>query len=208
MHRFLRKLLLCIPLLWLFCLPAAAAVGQPRSGGSYEVLYRNSLAQADAATTVYYSDRFFSHPATEYDAELALASLTMSLSACTTWDSYTDYAVQGNVGREANLAAAYKQLGFSNAVYFHYDKSRNDPSDSAAYSFAQKHGRKTARPKPSLRFSCGVPVTVQSGQAICIWVMVLCTKAFRARQQKHTRHSCNILHRHGRPAHWAMFRFG
>ncbi len=138
MHRFLRKLLLCISLLWLFCLPAAAAVGQPRSGGSYEVLYRNSLAQADAATTVYYSDRFFSHPATEYDAELALASLTMSLSACTTWDSYTDYAVQGNVGREANLAAAYKQLGFSNAVYFHYDKSRNAPSDSAAYSFAQK----------------------------------------------------------------------
>ena len=93
MHRFLRKLLLCIPLLWLFCLPAAAAVGQPRSGGSYEVLYRNSLAQADAATTVYYSDRFFSHPATEYDAELALASLTMSLSACTTWDSYTDYEI-------------------------------------------------------------------------------------------------------------------
>lgn len=138
MHRFLRKLLLCISLLWLFCLPAAAAVGQPRSGGSYEVLYRNSLAQAGAATTVYYSDRFFSHPATEYDAELALASLTMSLSACTTWDSYTDYAVQGNVGREANLAAAYKQLGFSNAVYFHYDKSRNAPSDSAAYSFAQK----------------------------------------------------------------------
>lgn len=138
MHRFLRKLLLCIPLLWLFCLPAAAAVGQPRSGGSYEVLYRNSLGASGC-----------SHHSLLQRPVLFASGYRIRCRACPCqpdyepfglyhMDSYTDYAVQGNVGREANLAAAYKQLGFSNAVYFHYDKSRNDPSDSAAYSFAQK----------------------------------------------------------------------
>ena len=139
MKRSCLGFLLSLPLLLLFCLLASAAsVGQPCSDGTYSLPYRSSLAEADVSTSVRYSDQFFSHPATTYDSDLALATLTVSLSACTTWDSYSEYAVQGNVGREANLAAAYKELGFSNTVYYHYDKSRNDPSDSTAYSFAQK----------------------------------------------------------------------
>lgn len=118
--------------------PASSTIGFFREDGFYSLSYRSSLAQADVTDRFYYSESFFKHPATEYDASLALTSLGMTLAASTTWESYSDYAVTGSVGREDNLLASYSQLGFSNVECHNYDKSRNDPSDSVAYSFAQK----------------------------------------------------------------------
>lgn len=118
--------------------PSSVTIGSFRENGFYPLSYRSSLAQADVTDHFYYSESFFDHPATEYNTSLALTSLGMALSASTTWESYSDYGVTGDVGRENNLLASYSQLGFSNIECHNYDKSRNDPSDSIAYSFAQK----------------------------------------------------------------------
>lgn len=131
--------------LFCLCLPLSVYAGSPqeivgqlRPDGEYILPYRSSLAWEDVSEPFYYSEQFFSHPATEYDHSLALATLGLSLSASTKWTTIDDYAVTGNVGREDNLVEAYAQLGFGNVELHQYDKSRNDPSDTIAYSFAQK----------------------------------------------------------------------
>lgn len=130
--------LLCFFLPLSACAQEQELVGHLRSDGFYPLPYRSSMAWEDVSEPFYYSEHFFDHPATEYDHSLALATLGVSLSASTKWTTIEDYAVTGFVGREDNLVEAYAQLGFGNVELHGYDKSRNDPSDSIAYSFAQK----------------------------------------------------------------------
>ncbi|MGN0707665.1 MAG: lipase [Faecalibacterium sp.] len=116
----------------------AAAVGQARGAGLYEISYRSEYRQTDGACSFYYSDALFDHSAMQYDHSLAKATLCLAMSAFNTWNSDRYYWMDGKVGREDNLAAAFETLGFSNAQFYHYDISQNTAEDYVAYGIAQK----------------------------------------------------------------------
>ena len=79
------------------------------------------MSGCDLTHAFYYSDSFFTHPATQYDHQLALATLGLVCAAANTVASDAEYWVNGSVGREAHIAAAYETLGFEDALFYNYD---------------------------------------------------------------------------------------
>lgn len=128
------------------CAPTASAakkagagtVGRAVADGEYTLTFRSDASLTDVGHDFYYSESFFASPATEYDHALATASLGLALAAFSTAESDYYYWIDGSVGREANIAAAYSALGFENAEFYNYDASLNSREDYAAYSLAQK----------------------------------------------------------------------
>ena len=89
-----------------------SSVGRAVPDGRYAIGIRSDLSGCDLTHTFYYSDSFFTHPATQYDHQLALATLGLVCAAANTIASDAEYWVNGSVGREAHIAAAYEALGF------------------------------------------------------------------------------------------------
>lgn len=135
-------LLLSVVLTLSLCLPAGAEpvqVGQARPEGVYTLKYRSDLSMEDLPHGYRYGDQLFDRPATQYDHELALASLGMAIAAFNTLDSDSRVWLDGSQGREDNIREAYQTLGFDNLRFCHYDRSPNQyQDDTVGYSLAQK----------------------------------------------------------------------
>ena len=80
-----------------------SSVGRAVPDGRYAIGIRSDLSGCDLTHTFYYSDSFFTHPATQYDHQLALATLGLVCAAANTIASDAEYWVNGSVGREATL---------------------------------------------------------------------------------------------------------
>lgn len=113
--------------------------------GEFPITFRTETQDSDITYDFYYSDEFFKKNSSEYNNQLAIASLGLELSAFSTLESdnyWTDdnvYISSGNaVRRETNIINAYNTLGFADARFYNYDVSLNDSSDKVAYSFAHK----------------------------------------------------------------------
>jgi len=81
-------------------------VGRAVPAGNYTLSFRSELSQTDVEHEYYYSDAFFAHTSTQYDHQLALATLGMVGAAFNTWASDAKYWVNGDVGRENSLLLA------------------------------------------------------------------------------------------------------
>ena len=114
------------------------SVGHAVPDGRYAIGIRSDLSGCDLTHTFYYSDSFFTHPATQYDHQLALATLGLVCAAANTIASDAEYWVNGSVGREAHIAAAYEALGFGDALFCNYDLDTGRAGDFVGYSLARK----------------------------------------------------------------------
>ena len=123
-------------------LTAAAAENTPAGravpDGEYPIGIRSDLSACDLTHDFYYSDSFFTHPATRYDHKLALATLGLVCSAANAVASEKKYWVNGPAGREAHIAAAYETLGFGDTLFYNYDLDTGKAGDYVGYSLARK----------------------------------------------------------------------
>lgn len=115
-----------------------SSVGHAVPDGRYTIGIRSDLSGCDLTHAFYYSDSFFTHPATQYDHQLALATLGLVCAAANTIASDAEYWVNGSVGREAHIAAAYETLGFEDALFYNYDLDTGRAGDFVGYSLARK----------------------------------------------------------------------
>ena len=115
-----------------------SSVGHAVPDGRYTIGIRSDLSGCDLTHAFYYSDSFFAHPATQYDHQLALATLGLVCAAANTIASDAEYWVNGSVGREAHIAAAYETLGFEDALFYNYDLDTGRAGDFVGYSLARK----------------------------------------------------------------------
>ena len=115
-----------------------SSVGRAVPDGRYAIGIRSDLSGCDLTHAFYYSDSFFTHPATQYDHQLALATLGLVCAAANTIASDAEYWVNGSVGREAHIAAAYEALGFGDALFCNYDLDTGRAGDFVGYSLARK----------------------------------------------------------------------
>lgn len=115
-----------------------AVVGRAVPEDYYPVAFRSDLSMRDCVHEFYYSDALFSHSALEYDHALALATLGMTSAAACSYASEARYWVDGEAGREANIAAALEALGFANPRFLNYDHSLNTPATTAGCVLSQK----------------------------------------------------------------------
>ena len=115
-----------------------SSVGHAVPDGRYTIGIRSDLSGCDLTHAFYYSDSFFAHPATQYDHQLALATLGLVCAAANTVASDAEYWVNGSVGREAHIAAAYEALGFEDALFYNYDLDTGRAGDFVGYSLARK----------------------------------------------------------------------
>ena len=114
------------------------SVGHAVPDGRYTIGIRSDLSGCDLTHAFYYSDSFFTHPATQYDHQLALATLGLVCAAANTVASDAEYWVNSSVGREAHIAAAYETLGFEDALFYNYDLDTGRAGDFVGYSLARK----------------------------------------------------------------------
>lgn len=125
-------------------MPHAAAaegtktVGKAMQDGNHTLYFRSELSLKDLSHDYYYSESFFDHSALEYDHKLALMTLGMVGAAFNTAASDTQYWKNEDVGRQNSIAAAYEELGFAEAEYYHYDIDVGAAGDFVGHSFARK----------------------------------------------------------------------
>ena len=113
--------------------------GPGKPGGHYTmILPQRAGSQMDIEHEYYYSDSFFAHSSIQYDHQLALATLGMVAAAFNTWTSDAKYWVNGDVGREDSLDAAYTKLGFGDVKYRYYDVDVGKAGDFVGWSTARK----------------------------------------------------------------------
>lgn len=113
-------------------------VGTAVPAGKYAMTFRSELSQEDVSHEYYYSDTFFAQPATQYDHQLALATLGVVGAAFNTIASDAKYWANEEVGRQNSLDAAYTELGFADAKYYYYDVDVGEAGDFVGYSMARK----------------------------------------------------------------------
>ena len=129
---------LLLPQLPVLAEETTAWAGHAVPDGDYALPFLSILSSRDVAHDFYYSETLFDHPATEYDHKLAFVTLGMVMAAFNSHASTAQYWVNGEVGREENLAAAYEMLGFEDAVYYNYDIDTGKAGDYVGYSLARK----------------------------------------------------------------------
>lgn len=117
---------------------AQAVVGSAVPEDYYPIAFRSDRSETDLTHDFYYTDAFFENTALKYDHQLALATLGLVSAGGNAYHSDTLYWVEGEAGREDNIADAYQKLGFANAVYAGYQRSLNTPMEMAGCAFAQK----------------------------------------------------------------------
>ena len=113
-------------------------VGRAVPDGRYSLRFRSELSLTDVPHDYYYSDSFFARSSMEYNHSLALATLGMVGAAFNTAASDAQYWVNGEVGRESNLADAFATLGFADPVFYHYDIDVGQAGDFVGHSLARK----------------------------------------------------------------------
>ncbi len=94
------------------------------------VVPQRPLRCRPAARLLLQSDSLFDHPATEYDNQLALATLGMAVAADCPWESDQRYWMEGEVGRADHIRDAFAKLGFTEVQLFNYTHSLNDTPDT------------------------------------------------------------------------------
>ena len=124
-------------------LPAAAAqadtpVGSAVPDDYYTIAFRSEFSGRDLTREVYYSDSFFAHSAYEYDHQLAKATFALTCAAENTWQSDAFSWLDGDQGRDNNIADACRSLGFANRKCLGYDVSLNTLDDVDGCVLAQK----------------------------------------------------------------------
>lgn len=67
--------------------PPVVQVGRACPEGIYTMMYRSDLSMEDLPHNYRYGDQLFDAPATEYDHELALATLGLTIASSNTLDS-------------------------------------------------------------------------------------------------------------------------
>ena len=117
---------------------ATALVGRAVPDDYYTLWYRSDRNSADLRHDYYYSDSLFDHPATEYDNQLALATLGMATATDCPWESDQRYWMEGEVGRADHIRDAFAKLGFTEVQLFNYTHSLNDTPDTVACAIARK----------------------------------------------------------------------
>ena len=117
---------------------ATALVGRAVPDDYYTLWYRSDRCGADLRHDYYYSDSLFDHPATEYDNQLALATLGMAAAADCPWESDQRYWMEGEVGRADHIRDAFAKLGFTEVQLFNYTHSLNDTPDTVGCAIARK----------------------------------------------------------------------
>ena len=117
---------------------ATALVGRAVPDDYYTLWYRSDRCGADLRHDYYYSDSLFDHPATEYDNQLALATLGMAAAADCPWESDQRYWMEGEVGRADHIRDAFAKLGFTEVQLFNYTHSLNDTPDTVGCAVARK----------------------------------------------------------------------
>lgn len=117
---------------------ATALVGRAVPDDYYTLWYRSDRSGADLRHDYYYSDSLFDHPATEYDNQLALATLGMAAAADCPWESDRRYWMEGEVGRADHIRDAFAKLGFTEVQLFNYTHSLNDTPDTVGCAIARK----------------------------------------------------------------------
>lgn len=115
-----------------------ALVGRAVPDDYYTLWYRSDRNSADLRHDYYYSDSLFDHPATEYDNQLALATLGMATATDCPWESDQRYWMEGEVGRADHIRDAFAKLGFTEVQLFNYTHSLNDTPDTVACAIARK----------------------------------------------------------------------
>lgn len=66
--------------------PPVVQVGRACPEGIYTMMYRSDLSMEDLPHNYRYGDQLFDAPATEYDHELALATLGLTIASSNTLD--------------------------------------------------------------------------------------------------------------------------
>ena len=89
---------------------ATALVGRAVPDDYYTLWYRSDRNSADLRHDYYYSDSLFDHPATEYDNQLALATLGMAAAADCTWESDQRYWMEGEDRNSTRLNSSHRSL--------------------------------------------------------------------------------------------------
>ncbi len=144
---------------------ATALVGRAVPDDYYTLWYRSDRCGADLRHDYYYSDSLFDHPATEYDNQLALATLGMAAAADCPWESDQRYWMEGEVGRADHIRDAFAKLGFTEVQLFNYTHSLNDTPDTVGCAVARKTLVRGGRQVTSSGRSCAAPATGPSGPA-------------------------------------------
>ena len=117
---------------------ATALVGRAVPDDYYTLWYRSDRNSADLRHDYYYSDSLFDHPATEYDNQLALATLGMATATDCTWESDQRYWMEGEVGRADHIRDAFAKLGFTEVQLFNYTHSAHTGFVTAARQLVEK----------------------------------------------------------------------
>lgn len=136
-----------LSVLLLACL-LTGVVAAAESEGATEPLHKSVEIKfasdgSDRSITIDYDEQnfFFSStsPATEYNLELAKASIAMAGAAFSSLGA--EYAAEGEEAaktRYKNLETAYGQLGFSKMEFHNYGEPLNKTNDYVAYGIAKK----------------------------------------------------------------------
>jgi len=122
-----------------------AIVGSAVPDDYYNIQFCSIYCMEELTHAFYYSESFFEHSAREYDHRLALATLGMTCAALNTAESQESYWLDGEQGRENDIAQAYRTLGFSNLKFLGYDKSLNTLEAADGCALAQKTIEKNGR---------------------------------------------------------------
>ena len=118
--------------------PTPAQTGQAMEDGKYPIRFRSEVVYGSLTYEFYYSEDFFSHPATEYDHDLAKMTLGMVMAGFSTSSSDREYNTDGDMGREDHIRQAYETLGFDGAAFYNYDVALDCTDHKVAFSFARK----------------------------------------------------------------------
>ncbi len=125
--------------------PEPAVVGSEVPDEYYAIPFCSDRAEADLTHEFYYSESFFEHSALEYDHQLALATLGLTCASLNSYESQNRYWLDGEQGREDNIAAAYRMLGFSNLKFLGYEQNMNTLETVDGCALAQKTVEKDGR---------------------------------------------------------------
>ena len=117
---------------------ASAVVGSAAEDDYYLIRFRSDFSARSLEREFYYGDALFEHSAMQYDHTLALATLALTCAAQNTWESDDLWWLDGEQGRNSDIADAFRKLGFANTRFLGYDQNANtlDPVDGCA--LAQK----------------------------------------------------------------------
>ena len=120
------------------CPEAVSSLGTAAADGEYPITFRTDTQDHDLTYDFYYTEDYFLSNSITYDHDLAKMTLGLAMAGFSTRESDRYYTVNGDVGREDNIKAAYQSLGFSSPEFHNYDVALDCTDNKVAFSFARK----------------------------------------------------------------------